>query len=306
MKIQLLEPDAFPAGALARLSVLGTVIQGPGGDTQDVEAVFTRLASVLDEAFHARYPRLRWIVSPTTGLDHIATEHFAASGVTIISLRGRTEFLDNIHATAEHTLALCLALLRKLPRAAVEVAGGLWDRTRYKGRELHGKTVLVYGYGRIGRQVAALYAAFGCEVRAHDEVAGRVPPELSCELAEILPRTDILSVHLPLLPATSGLIDADILSRLPPRAILVNTARGDLVDQEALLAAMEGGRLAGAALDVLSGEPAPLTPQLLDRLARLGDRLLVTPHIGGFTFESLEMVEEFITDLFIQSVDEAA
>lgn len=306
MKIQLLEPDSFPAGALARLSRMGSVIEGPDGDTQEVEAVFTRLAFVLDEAFHARYPRLRWIVSPTTGLDHIACDHFAASNVTIISLRGRTEFLDNIRATAEHTLALCLSLLRKLPRAATEVAAGQWDRNRYKGRELHGKTVLIYGYGRIGRQVAELYGAFGCEVRAHDSVAGRVPPALACDLDDILPRADILSVHLPLAPATSGLIDADLLSRLTPHAILVNTARGDVVDQEALLAALEGGRLAGAALDVLSGEPAPLTPSLLDRLARLGDRLVVTPHIGGFTFESLELVEDFVTDLFVQSVDEAA
>ena len=122
MKIQLLEPEGFPAAALERLRGLGSVIEGAADDTSEVEAVFTRLARVLDEEFHARYPQLRWIVSPTTGLNHIALDHFAAHGVEVISLRGRTEFLDNIHATAEHTLALALALIRKLPAAAAAVA----------------------------------------------------------------------------------------------------------------------------------------------------------------------------------------
>lgn len=303
MKIQLLEPDGFPPAALKRLRELGPVVEGPAEETGDVDAVFTRLALILDEQFHARYPRLRWIVSPTTGLNHIALDHFAAHGVEVISLRGRTEFLDNIHATAEHTLALALALIRKLPAAAAAVATGIWDRNPHKGQELFGKTVLIYGYGRIGRQVAALYRAFGCVVRAHDSIAGRVPADLACDLAETLALTDILSIHVPLAAATEGLIDAALLARLPARAVLINTSRGEIVDQPALLDALDSGALAGAALDVLTGEPSPLSPALSARLAALGDRLLVTPHIGGFTDESLAAVETYITDAFLQAVD---
>jgi D-3-phosphoglycerate dehydrogenase len=302
VQIQLLEPEGFPAAALERLRALGPVIQGASENTSAVEAVFVRLASVLDEAFHACYPSLRWIVSPTTGLNHIALDHFVARGVEVISLHGRTEFLDNIHATAEHTLALALALIRRLPAAAAAVAGGVWDRNPHKGRELFGKTVLVYGYGRIGRQVAALYRAFGCTVYAHDSVAGRVPSELACDLGETLAVTDILSIHVPLTPDTERLIDADTLSRLPARAIIINSSRGEIVDQAALLDALEAGALAGAALDVLVGEPAPLDAAVLARIGGLGDRLLVTPHIGGFTFESLEAVETYITDIFLQAV----
>ena len=111
--------------------------------------------------------------------------------------------------------------------------------------------------------------------------------------------TDILSVHLPLAEDTLGMVDAAMLARLPAHALLLNTARGQVIDQTALLDAIEGGRLAGAALDVLDGEPEPLDAALLARIEELGPRLVVTPHIGGFTFESLEAVEEFMADTFL-------
>lgn len=307
MKIRIFEPVDFPEAATRRLALLGEVLAGPGGDDPEpgVAAVFVRLGQRLDAAFHARFPDLRWIVSPTTGLNHIDLDHFARHGVEVISLRGRTAFLDSIHATAELTLALALVLIRDLPAAAAAVSAGVWDRYPHKGRELHGKTVLILGYGRIGRLVTPLYAAFGCRVLAHDVEPTRVPPERRCNFPDALAETDILSIHLPYGPATERLIDAELLARLPARAIVINTARGEVIDQEALLAALERGALAGAALDVLQGEPYPLTPALRQRLAGLRGRLLVTPHIGGFTWESLEAVENFIADVFIDAVHAA-
>lgn len=306
MKIQLLEPEDFPGSAVLRLRRLGPVIEGETAQTGDVEAVFTRLASRLGPEFHGRYPRLRWVVSPTTGLNHIDLAHFEAHGVEILSLRGRTDFLDTIRATAEHTLGLALALLRRLPSAVEAVRHGRWDRYPHKGRELSGKDVLVFGYGRIGRQVAELYRAFGCTVHAHDIVPGRVPDGLAGPLDDLLARADILSLHVPLRAETEGMIGAELLHRLKPGALLINTSRGELIDQEALLAALESKRLAGAALDVLTGEPAPLSEPLLRRIAALGDRLVITPHIGGFTFESLEAVESHLVDIFIEAAGGAA
>lgn len=300
MQIQILEPEAFPAAAIARLGERHDVLIGTeAGDVRDVAAVFTRLARRLDADFHRDYPALRWIVSPTTGLNHIDTEYFAAQGIEVISLRGRTEFLDSIRATSEHTLALVLALIRRLPAAAAAVRDGRWDRYPHKGTELSGKTVLIHGYGRIGRQVAALYAAFGCRVVAHDVVSGRVPADLACVFPDVLGETDILSIHLPYDAATAGIVDAGLLARLPARAIVINTARGEIVDQAALLDMLGDGRLAGAALDVLVGEPAPVDLALAARMAALGDRLIVTPHIAGFTHESLDAVETFIAEVFL-------
>lgn len=302
MQIQLLEPDDFPQAAIARLAELGEVIIGPADDTSAVEAVFIRLASVLDADFHARYPALRWIVSPTTGLNHIDLDHFAAHGVEVISLRGRTAFLDTIHATAELTIAIALTLIRDIPAAVSAVRSGAWDRYPHKGNELFGKTVLLLGYGRIGRLVAPIYRAFGCRVLAHDIVEDRVPAEYRCDLDAALAETDLLSIHVPLNADTENLVGPAMLDRLPPRAIVVNTSRGEIVDQAHLFAALESGKLAGAALDVLTGEPDPVTPELQARLAALGKRIVITPHIGGFTHESLDAVEEFITGAFIDSI----
>ena len=301
MRIRILEPDGFPPAAIATLSGVGEVVQDPlhHAVEPETEAVFIRLANRIDADFHRQFPRLRWIVSPTTGLDRIDVDYFAARGIEVISLRGRTDFLDRIHATAEHTLALALALLRDLPGAALAVRHGAWDRYPHKGRELFGKRVLLLGYGRIGRLVAPLFQAFGCTVRAHDSVAGRVPEALQCDFPAVLADTDILSVHLPMTTATEGFLTADLIGRLPDHAIVINTARGQVIDQAALLDAIESGRLAGAALDVLADEPDPLSGELLARMEALGRRLVVTPHIGGFTFESLEMVERFMADVFV-------
>lgn len=308
MKVRILEPEGFPASAIESLSAAGEVLCGPpdGAIDAGTEALFIRLAARIDADLHRRYPDLRWIVTPTTGLNHIDVEYFAANGVTILSLRGRTEFLDHIHATAEHTLALALALLRDLPGAANAVRAGRWDRYPHKGRELHGKQVLLLGYGRIGRLVAPLYRAFGCTVRAHDCVPGRVPAEFACTFPGVLAETDILSIHLPLDPATEGFVTADLLARLPARAFVINTARGELVDQAALLSALESGALAGAALDVLADEPAPLPAAVLARIDALGRRLVVTPHIAGFTHESLEQVERHMADVFLAALREQA
>jgi phosphoglycerate dehydrogenase-like enzyme len=308
MKIRILEPDAFPAAALARLREIAEVELGPPGNDSDpeVSALFVRLAQRLGPDIGLLYPNLRWIVSPTTGLDHIDTEFFAARGIDVISLRGRTEFLDKIHATAELTIAAVLALYRDLPAADRAVRAGCWDRYAHKGRELHGKTVLILGFGRIGRLVAPLYRAFGCRVLAHDSMPERVPEDLRCEFPAALADTDVLSVHVPLNETTGRLVDGPLMAQLPPRAVIVNTSRGEIVDQDYLLQALEEDKLSGAALDVLQGEPSPLTAEVRQRLDRLGGRLLITPHIGGFTHESLGAVEEFITEVFLEAVRNAS
>jgi phosphoglycerate dehydrogenase-like enzyme len=242
---------------------------------------------------------LKYIVSPTTGLNHIDVGYFSAVSVRVLSLQGHTAFLDTIHATAEHTLALGLALIRRLPSAAQSVARGQWNRYAFKGSELYGKTVMLLGYGRVGRQVHALFAAFGCAVRAYDIDKAKVPAAIYADLEDGLGSADIVSVHLPLDKSTHGLLSAPLLSHIKPGAILINTSRGEVVDQTAMFTMVDKGHLGGIALDVLVGEPTPVGSDVLAMMKRHADRVVVTPHIAGFTSESLRAVENFMTDLFL-------
>lgn len=301
MAILINEPDEFPEAALARLREHGDVhFAGDSFDAATIEVIFVRLAERLDARLTAVYPKLRWIVTPTTGLNHIDLEHFEACGVEVLSLRGRTSFLDSIRATAEHTLALVLALIRHVPQAVRHARDGGWDRYPFKGTELHGKRVLLLGYGRIGRQLADLYGAFGCLVMAHDVDPAKVPDSLRCDFPAVLANTDLLSVHVNLMPETHGLVDARLLSMLPAHAFVVNTARGEIVDQKALLTLLKEGRLAGAALDVLHMEPEPFDADTAALVAAIDERrLLLTPHIGGFTQESLEKVEVYMAQVLV-------
>lgn len=293
--ILLNEPDGFPVATRARLARCAPVVTKQDDfDPARVEAIFVRLAERIDASFIARFPALRFVVTPTTGLNHLDRAALERARVGVLGLTGRTEFLDTIHATAEHTIALALALLRSLPDAAQAVRAGTWDRYPFKGRELAGSTVFILGYGRLGRQLRGLYAAFGAQVIAHDSVPGRAPPELSVPREEGLARADLLSIHVNLTDDTAGLLGAEDFARLKPGAMLVNTSRGEIIDQTALFDTLRKGRLAGAALDVLWDEPDPLSPAVRAALREFGSRLLVTPHISGFTHNSLERAEDFM------------
>jgi D-3-phosphoglycerate dehydrogenase len=300
------EPHEFPVSALKLLREQGPVyLAGELFDLNFVEVVFVRLAERLDKRWAARFPSLRFIVTPTTGLNHIDIEYFAQRGVEILSLRGRTDFLDSIRATAEHTLAMALALVRRVPKAVQHARAGGWDRYPFKGSELNGKRVLLLGYGRIGRQLQQLYGAFGCEVRAHDADLSKIPMALRCDYPSVLAHTDVLSIHVNLTYETVGLVDAAQLEYLPCHAIVINTARGEIIDQIALLQMLKNGRLAGAALDVLHGEPNPFDAQTAELIAAIDEeRLLLTPHIGGFTEESLNKVEIYMSEVLVSRLRE--
>ena len=263
-----------------------------------VQVLIVRLRNRIDEEVLAAAPALRVVVTATTGLDHIDLEAAARRGVTVLSLRGETDFLETVTATAEHTWGLLLALVRHIPRAAAAAAAGVWERDRFRGRELRGRRLGIVGLGRLGRMVARYGAAFAMDVAAHDPFAGAwLEGVARCDtLAELLDRSDVLSLHVPLDERTRGLIGAAELGRLPAGALLVNTSRGGVVDEAALLDALRSGRLAGAALDVVQGETVAgaVAGSLLVRYARENDNLLLTPHIGGATLESMQNTEIFM------------
>jgi D-3-phosphoglycerate dehydrogenase / 2-oxoglutarate reductase len=223
------------------------------------------------------------IASCTTGLDHI--DH---GEVPIISLQGETEYLRGVYATAEHTMALILALARKIPAAFDHVKQGGWDRERYQGMELDGKQLGIIGYGRVGKQVAYMAGTLVDRVSSCD--LGWGWPTLK----EILSESDIISVHVPLNDETKGMFGLAEFAMMKPGALFVNTSRGAVVDEYALLLALESKHLGGAALDVMADEPF-VNKDILE-YARTHDNLLLTPHLGGNTLESRQKCQLFIAD----------
>lgn len=249
-------------------------------------------------------PRCRILAVPTTGLDHIDLEACRAKDVRVISLRGEVEFLKNVRATAELTLALTLALLRRIPAAASSVLTGLWDRDSFRGREIYERTVGIVGVGRLGAITAGYFRALGAKVIGYDprsdfphDAAERVT-----NLNQLLQQSDVVCVMVKYEPATHHLLAAPQFAEIKSGAVLVNTSRGGIVDETALQAALESGRLAGAALDVLQGEPNVTAAHPLVRYAQSHSNVLIVPHIGGNTFESFEKTEIFIAERVVQAM----
>jgi D-3-phosphoglycerate dehydrogenase / 2-oxoglutarate reductase len=305
LRILNAEPGRFSVEARAALDLLG--------DVDEVEAdrafllehlgvydvVIVALRNTFDAELLGRAARLRCIVTPTTGLDHIDMRHAAERGIDVLSLRGETAFLNDVSATAELAWGLLLALLRRIPAANADVAAGRWRRNEFCGHELKGKTLGIVGHGRLGRMVARYGVAFRMDVLAFDRVPDAVAEGVQfVELTELLARSDVVSLHLPLNDETRGFIDARALRAMRPGAVLVNTARGEIVDQDALLDALRDGHLAGVAADVLAGETSLdggwLARNELAAHARSHGNVILTPHIGGVTHESVAQTNLFI------------
>ena len=303
------EPDRFSHKALEALRAWAevTLAKVDAGAFRDAFArydiIVFRLGHRITAAHVGAGRRCRIVATPVTGLDHIDLDACERAGVRVVSLRGETEFLKGIRGTAEMTVALALALIRRLPAAVRSVLNGNWERDPFQGAELYGKTAGIVGVGRLGTIVAGYFQAFGMTVLGYDphrdfsDSAARPVKSLS----ELLAQADLISLHVTYQAETRHLINRQTLAGVKPGAILINTSRGGVVEDAALLEALQSGRLAGAALDVVDGEPDVGAAHPLVAYARTHDNLLLTPHVGGNTGESFEKTELFLAERVRQS-----
>ena len=297
------EPENYSGEAVEILKSVGTVDLSQKtranltAALQDVDVLIVRLAFQLTEDVFKAAPNLRAIVTATTGLDHIDLEAAERHGINVLSLRGEVDFLQSIPATAELTWGLLLTLTRNIPAAFSSVLNGEWERDRFKGHDLAGKRLGILGLGRIGRIVARYGLAFGMKASAFDPTAQNWVDgvERMESLTGLLQVADVLSIHVPLNPDTVGLIGGRELDLLPAGALLINTSRGDIVNEPALITALQSGQLAGAAVDVVSMERIDLLEKsALLQYARAHKNLIITPHIGGASYESMAATEIFM------------
>ncbi len=244
----------------------------------DMDAVLHKIGRI-DADIIARQTKLRLIARHGIGLDDLDLQRIRAAGIPVSTTQGA-----NSHAVAEATVGLALSLLRHFRRADAMIKHErAWARETLMGRELRSMTVGIVGFGRIGRLVAGLFTAFGAKVIVHDSVEAAVAdsPYPAIALDDLMRGADIISLHCPLTPETRHLINEDRLRLLKRDALLINTARGDLVDQGALAAAAKAGRVAGAALDVFDREPPDF-----DHPIFACENVITTPHVSAMTREA--------------------
>jgi D-3-phosphoglycerate dehydrogenase len=248
----------------------------------EAEALIVRSATRVTAELLERAPRLRVVGRAGVGVDNIDTEAATLRGVLVMNTPG-----SNSVSVAEHTIALLLALARAVPQLNAALHAGRWEKSS-AGIELRGKTLGLVGLGRVGAEVARRARGLEMRVLAHDPfITPEFAREAGVELApfdELLARADIVSLHMALSPATENLFNATTLARMKPGARLINTARGELIDEAALAEALRSGHLAGAALDVFATEPPRNSPLL--GLANV----VATPHVAGSTQEAQEEV----------------
>ncbi|MEZ6037781.1 MAG: hydroxyacid dehydrogenase [Planctomycetota bacterium] len=271
--LESLHPEAEALLAAEHEVVRAAEPNAPACDFASVRAILTRGRGRIEQPLLERCPNLRAVARCGVGLDNLDTQAAKRMGIPVVFAPG-----GNAATVAEHTLALLLDLARGITRQAQQVRDGGWEqRARYQGNELRGLTLGVLGFGNIGQRVAKLADAFGMRVLAlsRREVAS---PFVAADLPQILAEADALTLHLPLTDATRGLLGAMQFAAMKPGALLINTARGALIDGAALRDALRDGRLGGFAADVLEQEP----PTDDDELLR-SDRVVLTPHTASLT-----------------------
>jgi D-3-phosphoglycerate dehydrogenase / 2-oxoglutarate reductase len=301
--VRVLVTDPLDAEALARVRAAGhEVVERPGAKGPDLvralegcAALLIRGATKVTADVLRGAPALKLVVRAGTGLDNVDVAEARARGVDV-----RNTPNANSVSVAELTLGLMLAFERHLAQASADLREGRWEKTRFIGRELAGRTLGLVGFGRIGREVALRARAFEMEVRACDPLLPAWPAGFewarSVTFDELLPAADFLSLHVPLMPATRGMIGARELARMGRRAVLINCGRGGLVDEAALFSALESGALRGALLDTFAEEPPGRIP-LLEH-----PRVLAVPHIGASTLEAQRRAGEEAAAVLIEAL----
>jgi (S)-sulfolactate dehydrogenase len=266
----------------------------------DAEALIVRNKTQVDAELVAAARKLRVVGRLGVGLDNIDLTACEARGIEVIPATGA-----NALAVAEYVIGTALVLLRGAYFGTAAVGAGEWPRAALgQGRELHGKTLGVVGFGGVGRATARLAGALGMSTIGFD---AHIPPAAAVWAQEqtaprhfddLLREADVVSLHVPLTPATRGLIDGEKLSLMKREAILINTARGGVVNEAALAAVLKAGQLGGAAIDVFETEPVPPGSPLSDC-----PNLILTPHIAGVTRESNVRVSTLIADKVAAALD---
>jgi D-3-phosphoglycerate dehydrogenase / 2-oxoglutarate reductase len=266
----------------------------------DYEVIITRSGTTVDKDLLDAGKKLKMVARAGVGIDNVDVDYASSRGVIVVNAP-----FGNTNSAAEHAMALLLALCRNIPKANSSLKGGEWKRAPFTGVELKGKTAGVIGLGKVGGRVATRLKAFECEVLACDPyIAVKRAHDLGVKLVsheEIYRNCDIITLHTPLNEETRGMVGAQEIAMMKHGVILINAARGGIIDEQALLENLQSGKVGGAAVDVFSEEP-PKSDLVKELIAH--DRLVVTPHLGANTFEAQVNVAVDVSKEIVNYLDE--
>lgn len=314
-KIFIAEGDDFSADVIKKLKEKATVdvMSCKQDDLMEIfnsyDVFWFRLGFKIDNTVLNESSRCKIIATPVTGIDHIDEDLCEQLGVQIVCLRGERTFLKEVRATSEMAIGLAMSVMRKIPMAHESVLKGNWQRDWFRGNELYGKTIGIIGYGRLGKIMADYAIAFGMNVlvfepRDEAKISSNKITFLD-SLQGLAMKSEIISLHVNYNNSTHHLIGEDFFKSCNPDSYFINTSRGGIVDESALLKALENKWIKGAALDVLQGEPYITQKHPLVAYANSHSNLIIVPHIGGNTYESFSKTEHFIACKIINHLSKA-
>jgi len=260
----------------------------------EADALIVRSAVQVNEVVLEQAPRLRVVGRAGVGVDNVDLAACTAAGVLVMNTPG-----GNAISVAEHTLGMMLAMARRIPEATLSTTGGKWEKKKFMGSELRGKSLGIVGLGSIGREVVKRARAFEMNVMAFDPyVTASIAKDLGVELVDLpalYAASDYITLHVALTPETERMLSHDAFAQMKAGVRIVNCARGELIDDEALKQAIDSGKVGMAALDVFAVEPPPAGYPLFE-----GNKVLATPHIGGSTEEAQEIVGVRIAEQIVE------
>jgi D-3-phosphoglycerate dehydrogenase len=280
-------------------------------EPEDVKAHIKTCAALLDASMKVRITDrmvasaggLKIISCATTGSDHIERQELDRRGIPLRTLMEDKELLLNLTPAAELSWALLMACARKLPAAVNHVLSGGWNREQFPGIMLNGRRIGIIGCGRIGTWMSRYARAFGMDIVGYDPLIAEYPPHIRPVTLDELARTsDFITVHVPLTDDTIGLFSKNHCQMVKPGAVLINTSRGAIIDEQGLLNALESNQMGAAGLDVLADEP-DIQQSPLYQYARAHDNLIITPHCGGFSPDAVKVVCRRAAEKIIEHLD---
>ncbi|WP_151550114.1 MULTISPECIES: phosphoglycerate dehydrogenase [Corynebacterium] len=261
----------------------------------DADALLVRSATTVDKEVLDAAPKLKIVGRAGVGLDNVDIDAATEQGVMVANAP-----TSNIHSACEHAISLLLSTARQIPAADATLRAGEWKRSSFKGVEIYGKTVGIVGFGHIGQLFAQRLRAFETDIIAYDPYAnparaGQLGVEL-VELEELMQRSDFVTIHLPKTPETAGMFDAELLAKAKKGQIIINAARGGLVDEQALVDAIQAGTIRGAGFDVYATEPCTDSPLFAC------PEVVVTPHLGASTVEAQDRAGTDVADSVLKAL----